>query len=394
MKVGASLAIDDAPRAAAVSAATEAVRRLGGKEPALAVVFASAHFSSQADAVLDAVHDAAAPRALIGCVAEAVVGPGWEVESEPAVSVWMASVAADVRTFHCTFHRSGDDGTFSGWPDDPAPAYLVIADPYTFPAELLLRSINDRAAFVVGGMASGGRAPGETRLFLDGDVVTSGAVGIALSGNVEVLALVSQGCRPIGRPLTVTRSEGNVIFELGGKAPLQRLQELYASLPEHDRALMSQGMLVGRVIDEYKTEFERGDFLVRGLIGADPNSGAIALGDSVGVGETIQFHVRDEASADEDLRATLKVARDSVGERRIAGGLLFTCNGRGSRMFSTPHHDAALIASELGNPPVAGFFCAGELGPIGGKNFVHGFTASMAIFSDDVDGEEANAAIP
>jgi small ligand-binding sensory domain FIST len=362
----------------------EAARRLGDREPTLAVVFASAHFAAQAEAVVDAVYEAASPHSLLGCVAEGVVGTAAEVEAEPAVSVWLARLEATVRTFHCRFGKTNDHPTFLGWPEEPAPAYLLIADPFTFPAELLLQSINERApgSFIAGGMASGARAPGHSRLFLDHSVVDSGAVGAALTGNVEVVALVSQGCRPIGPILTVTRSEGNVIFELAGKPPVQRIQELYASLPEHDRELMSEGLLVGRVIDEYKTEFERGDFLVRGVVGADANTGAIAVGDTLAVGETIQFHVRDEASADEDLRTTLKVARDKFGDRGIAGGLLFTCNGRGSRMFSTPDHDAALLAAELDNPPIAGFFCAGELGPVGTKNFLHGFTASMALFSE------------
>jgi len=319
-------------------------------------------------------------------VAEAVVGTGKEVESQPAVSVWLANLETKVRTFHCQYRQTNDHAAFSGWPEDPAGHYLLIADPFSFPADLLLRVMNERAPgspFIAGGMASGASRPGETRLFMDRKVMDSGAVGVALPGNVEVVALVSQGSRPIGQVLTVTRSEGNVISELGGKPPVQRAQELYASLPEHDRELMTEGLLVGRVIDEYKTEFERGDFLVRGVIGADPDSGAIAVGDAVAVGETIQFHVRDEASADEDLRTTLQVARDKVGDHRVAGGLLFTCNGRGSRMFSTPHHDAALLASELGDPPIAGFFCGGELGPVGSKNFLHGFTASMALFSED-----------
>jgi small ligand-binding sensory domain FIST len=262
---------------------------------------------------------------------------------------------------------------------------LLLVDPFSFPAEALLNFMNERAPGsppIAGGMASGGRGPGETRLFRDRQVLDSGAVGVALSGEVEVVALVSQGGRPIGPVLTVTRSEGNVIFELGGKPPVQQIQELYASLPEHDRELMTNGLLVGRVIDEYKTDFERGDFLVRGIVGADPESGAMAVGDAVAVGETIQFHVRDEASADEDLRSSLKDAREMIGDRNIAGGLLFTCNGRGSRMFSSPDHDAALLASELGNPPIAGFFCGGELGPVGSKNFLHGFTASMALFSE------------
>jgi small ligand-binding sensory domain FIST len=385
MKVGAALTTNSDARSAGVEATTEAARRLGDREQDLAVVFASAHFGPRADAVLDAVYEAASPRALIGCVAEAVVGTGREVESQPAVSVWLANLDAGVRTFHCGFDKRNGGGAFSGWPPDEAAAYLLIADPFSFPADLLLKQLNERtpgSALIVGGLASGGTAPGETRLFLDRNVVESGAVGVALTGNVEVVALVSQGCRPIGHPLTVTRADGNIILELGGQPPTQRIQELYASLPQHDRELMAQGLLVGRVIDEYKTDFERGDFLVRSVIGADPNSGAIAVGETVGVGETIQFHVRDEASADEDLRATLKVAQDRVGDRKIAGGLLFTCNGRGSRMFSTPDHDASLLASELDAAPIAGFFCAGEVGPVGSKTFLHGFTASMALFSE------------
>jgi small ligand-binding sensory domain FIST len=384
MKVGAALSTSPDARGAATEATMEAARRLGEREPSLAIVFASAHFAPQAETVVDAVHEAVTPQALAGCVAEGVVGTGREIELQPAVSVWLASLDTTVRTFHCRFTKNNGDAVLSGWPEQPAGAYLLIVDPFSFPASLLLDNMNERAqdSFIAGGVASGGSAPGETRLFMDHDVMDSGAVGVALSGNVDVVALVSQGCRPIGRVLTVTRSEGNVIFELGGKPPVGQIQDLYASLPEHDRELMTQGLLVGRVIDEYKTEFERGDFLVRGVVGADPDSGAIAIGDTIAVGETIQFHVRDEASADEDLRTTLKVARDKAGDRRIAGGLLFTCNGRGSRMFSTPDHDAALLASELDNPPIAGFFCAGELGPVGSKNFLHGFTASMALFSE------------
>ena len=382
MKVGAALAINPQARRAAAEATEEAARLLGESEPSLAIVFASAHFSSQAEAVVGAVHEAASPRALAGCVAEAVVGAGREIESQPAVSVWLASLDAKPRTFHCRVSTTNGDTTLSGWPPDPAGAYLLIADPFSFPAEMLLNVMNEGAPgspSIVGGLASGGTVPGETRLFLDQNVLSSGAVGVALTGQ-EVVALVSQGCRPIGPVLTVTRSEGNVILELGGLTPVERIQEMYASLPEHDRELVTQGLLIGRVIDEYKTDFERGDFLVRGVVGADPESGAIAIGDAVAVGETIQFHVRDESSADEDLRTALKVARDKAGGHGIAGGLLFTCNGRGSRMFSTPDHDAALLASELGDPPVAGFFCAGELGPIGSKSFLHGFTASMALF--------------
>jgi small ligand-binding sensory domain FIST len=173
-----------------------------------------------------------------------------------------------------------------------------------------------------------------------------------------------------------------VIFERGGRPPLTRLREMAAALPGRDQELLAEGVLLGVVIDEYRTEPGQGDFLVRGVLGADPDSGAIAVGDEIQVGQTVQFHVRDAASADEDLRRALERESAALGGRRPAGALLFTCNGRGSRMFPEPDHDAGLIATMLGDIPLAGFFCAGELGPVGGQNFLHTFTASIALFPD------------
>ena len=212
MKIGAALSTKPEARSAATEATLQAAHDLGEREPNLAIVFASAHFAPQAEAIVDAVHEAAAPPALAGCVAEGVVGTGKEVEEQPAVSVWLASLDTRVRTFHCQFSQIDGHAAFSGWPEGPAGAYLLIADPFSFPADLLLKSMNERAPaspFIAGGVASGGRSPGETRLFMDRKVMDSGAVGVALTGNVEVVALVSQGCRPIGQVLTVTRSEGN-----------------------------------------------------------------------------------------------------------------------------------------------------------------------------------------
>lgn len=364
-----------------MEAALQARRSLDGERPNLAVVFASAAHAPRAEAVVDAVHEAAGPEALLGCVAEAVIGGAREIEAEPSVSVWLAALPGEVETFEVQFAQIGDQGLFTGWPEK-AGAFLLIGDPFTFPADPFLRHLNEAVpgALVVGGMASGGGRPGETRLFLDRRVLEEGAVGARLQGPVEIVTLVSQGCRPVGQTYIVTRGEGNVILELAGRPPLQRLQELHASLPPPDQALLSRGLQLGRVIDEYKPEFERGDFLIRGLIGADAESGAVAVADMVEVGETIQFHVRDAASADEDLRTALARVRRKLAGRPSGGALLFTCNGRGSRMFATPDHDAGLVSQELGDPPVAGFFCAGEIGPVGGKNFLHGFTASMAVF--------------
>ena len=180
----------------------------------------------------------------------------------------------------------------------------------------------------------------------------------------------------------MTRANQNVIQELGGKPPLAQLQELFPSLTPAEKMLIQRGLHVGRVINEYQERFGRGDFLIRNVIGADPDSGAMAIGDYVRTGQTVQFHVRDAASADEDL--SLLLSQQQSGASPPAGGLLFTCNGRGTRLFDQPHHDAALVRRFWNNLPLAGFFAQGELGPVGGKNFVHGFTASLVLFSADV----------
>ncbi len=191
---------------------------------------------------------------------------------------------------------------------------------------------------------------------------------------VTVETVVSQGCRPIGQPFTVTGADGNVVLGLGGQPALARLQELASEATEEDRELLRRGLQVGLVVNEHQVEFSRGDFLVRNVLGADPDAGSITVGDRVTVGQTLQFQVRDRAAADEDLRALLE-------QRDAAGALLFTCNGRGQHLFGAPDHDSGTVAELLGPVATAGAFCAGELGPIGGRNFLHGFTASLALFS-------------
>jgi small ligand-binding sensory domain FIST len=379
VRAGSGLSKLQGARPAATEASLAARAPLEGDEADLAVVFASPHFSAEAETIVDAVHEVMAPRHLIGCVAEAVLGGSEEVEGKPAVSVWAAHLPGGAETFFLEYSESG----FSGWPERSNGSFLLLCDPFSFPADALLTELNDRhpEAVVIGGLASGGHGPGASRLFRDRTVVSSGAVA-ARVGGLEVRTLVSQGCRPIGRTYVVTRAEHNVIHELGGKPALERVRELYAHANEQDRGLLTQGLLIGRVIDEYKPEFGRGDFLVRTVIGGDPETGAMAIGDVVSVGQTIQFHVRDASTADEDLQQMLDQAVRSLQGRSPGGALLFTCNGRGSRLFETPNHDAALIAGRLGVSALAGFFCAGEVGPIGGKNFVHGFTASLAMFCE------------
>jgi small ligand-binding sensory domain FIST len=382
VKAGGALVLAADPAAAARRAVSEARAALGDSSPSFAVLFASEHFFGSAETLIAAVAEETGQVPLIGCVAEAVAGGSREVESEPAVSLWLAADLGPVETFAMEFVGTPSGGAFGGYQfEQTAGIRLMICDPFTFPVSDLLAHLNEHVpgATVMGGMASGGLQLRQSRLFLDGRVLSHGAVGASLP-QAEVHALVAQGCRPVGNPYTTTRADGNVIFELGGRPPLERLRDLAAALPTRDRELLAQGVHLGMVIDEYQAEPGQGDFLIRGVAGVDPESGAIAVGDEVAVGQTVQFHVRDAGSADEDLRRTLEREAAALGTRRAAGALLFTCNGRGSRLFAEPDHDAGLLAEVLGKIPVAGFFCAGELGPVGGQNFLHAYTASIALF--------------
>jgi small ligand-binding sensory domain FIST len=267
--------------------------------------------------------------------------------------------------------------------DPKQSALLVLGDPYTFPADVFLEQLNEEYAGlpVTGGMASGVRGPGECRLIRGGEVMPGGAVGVLLQGLPGLRTVVSQGCRPVGRAMVITRGQDNIITELGGKPPLARLQEMWQELDAADRNLVQQGLHLGLVINEYQGAFRRGDFLVRNVVGIDRDTGALAVTDRVRVGQTVQFHVRDAASADDDLRALLRAdGQEHAG--RPGGALLFTCNGRGTRMFPTPNHDVQALHQEIGAVPVAGFFAQGELGPVTGQNFMHGFTASVVLFGE------------
>ena len=385
MKAGGALVLTADPGVAATRAVAQATAALEDAPASLAVLFASAHFLGSAEALVAAVAEQTGPLPLIGCVGEAVAGGPREVESEPAVSLWLGAGLGPVESFAMDFVRTSSGGAYGGYqfPPQAAGVHLMICDPFTFPADGLLSHLNEQrpGAVVMGGMASAALRSRQSRLFLDDRVLYRGAVGVHLP-QAEVHPLVAQGCRPVGDAYIITGAEGNVIGELGGRPPLVRLREMAAALPARDQELLAEGVLLGVVIDEYRAEPGQGDFLVRGVIGADPDSGAIAVGDEIQVGQTVQFHVRDAASADEDLRRALARESAALGGRRLAGALLFTCNGRGSRMFAEPDHDAGLIAAMLGDIPLAGFFCAGELGPVGGQNFLHTFTASIALFPD------------
>lgn len=376
MPFAAALSEHPVPATAVAEVAGQVLEDLG-PAPDLAVLFVTPPHAGALEDAAAALGDILRPGALLGCAAVSIVGTAREVERAPAVSLW-AGRFGPVQAVRLTW--AADGTVIDGWPDEPAfdpSALLLLGDPFSFPVDALFAQVAGRhpGLRVVGGNASGAVGPGGNRLVLDRRVHTSGAVGVLLGPGVEVDAVVSQGCRPIGRPYIVTRAEGNYIYELAGSPALERLVQMSTdAMSEADIDLIDRGLHLGQVIDEHKLDYERGDFLVRTVLGADQTNGAIAVDELVPVGATVQFHVRDAATADEDLRQLLS-------GRQADGALVFTCNGRGVHLFGAPDHDAQVLHERVG-APAAGFFAAGEFGPVGGRNFLHSFTASIALFRD------------
>jgi small ligand-binding sensory domain FIST len=362
-------------------ASADAARKLGAPCD-LCLLFAGAPHLGHGKWILSTVHQHLEPRHLIGCGAGGVVGAGREIEEGPAAAVWAASMPqAEISTHHFEVQQDEEGFRVLGLESlSPSDCMLVLADPYSFATEALLDQVNvlRPSMPVLGGLASAS-AVGSASLFRNGDVLNSGAVGCSLSG-VGVLPCVSQGAAPVGPEMTITAAHDNVIEELASRPAIERLREALGSLDAHEQQLAASGLMLGIVIDENKPEYERGDFLVRPIIAADGDAGTIALGERIRIGQTVRMHIRDGASADEDLRAALGAQAKALGSAQAAGALVFTCNGRGSHMFEIADHDATAIEDALG-VPAGGFFCAGEIGPVGGRNFLHGFTATLAVFA-------------
>jgi small ligand-binding sensory domain FIST len=363
----------------------------GGPSPAdLALVFASPDHAGALDRIAERVRGGGLARHVIGCTGESIVGEGREVEGSSALSIWAARLPGIALTpRRLTFDERGLLGWEAPAPDAPRPTLILLGDPFSYPTDPFLKQLNEEAqgVRVVGGMASASQVPRGNRLLLDGEVFEEGAVAVEVGGGLALRTVVSQGCRPVGRHLIVTRAERNVIRELGRRPALEVLREIFEELDDDDQERVQQGLHIGRVINEYQESFQRGDFLVRNVLGAD-DSGGIAINDLIRVGQTVEFHVRDADSADEDLRTLLENERLARPSARVRGALLFSCNGRGTRLFPESNHDVGLIDRLIGPVPVAGFFAMGELGPVGGQNFVHGFTASVVLF-EEPDGPSA-----
>ena len=352
----------------------------------LAFVFFSAHHASKASMISAMLQKELRVKVCLGCSGEGVISNAQEIETAAALTVWAACLP-DVKLtpLQLSVSQLQDQIRMPGWPDSGVEdsTFLLLADPFSTPMQEVLSVINDRypQSKVGGGLAGGGQDAGENRLLLNDQGFDGGVVGVQLSGPITVRTVTSQGCSPIGERFVVTRAEQNLIYELGGVSALKRLQDVFESMEGVQRSDAHRALHLGIVIDEHGSHFERGDFLVRNLIGADQQAGAVAIGDVIQEGQTVQFHLRDAKSASDDLHFLL--AADRLRHRSPPlGALLFSCCGRGEGLFGQPHHDIGVVQERLGPIPTAGFFAQGEIGSVGGRNFLHGYTASVVIFSE------------
>ncbi|NLV54207.1 MAG: histidine kinase [Acidimicrobiales bacterium] len=354
-----------------------------GDGPDLAALFVAPAFAGAVDEIAAVVRATLRPTHLLGAVSTTVIGPRREAEHGPAVSLWAARVG---RVHPVRIAARPVDGgvQVSGVPAvgrDVDRTLLLLGDPFTLPAEGLLTTMADDLPHltVVGGLPAAPGGPGSTRLLLDDEVHSDGAVGVLLPESASPRTFVAQGCRPVGEPMIVTAADGNVLVELAGRPALDQMYAVGRGLEDDDdRSRFEQGPQVGIVVDETRSTFAAGDFLVRSIVGLDADRRAIALGPRVEVGTTVQFQVRDPRAAADVLGAELSARVDGPGDR---GALVFACNGRGYPFFGVPDHDAELVTDLVG-PAVAGLACAGELGPIGDRNHVHAHSATVLLTGD------------
>lgn len=355
----------------------------------LGLVFMSPDFFPYAEQTLEILRVHGRIPLLAGCSGAGLIVNGEELESASGIVLGLYSLpGAELKGFHFTPSQVEEATSGSFWRsatgiESPGPnGWLVFHDPFHMDADNWIRWWNDAYAPVptFGGAASGIFSDQTTQVYLNGEVFEEGIVAISVGGDVTLSGVVSQGCTPIGEPWTLTRVEQNLIHQIANRPAYAVLAETFQKLPPADQQKARGNLLIGLAVNEYLEDFHRGDFLVRPLIGGDPTSGILAVGALPRAGQTMQFQRRDAAAASEDMHELLAHAKDDADERPIYGGCLCCCNGRGKNLFGTPNHDAELTQRELGPIGVSGFFCAGEIGPVGKKSFLHGFTAALALF--------------
>jgi small ligand-binding sensory domain FIST len=364
-------------------------RELSAPGVTLGLVFVTTGLMDDAEQLLEVIRVHAQVPLLLGCSSPGLIAGGKELEEAEGIALGLYYLpGADLQAYRFTqaeveeangpaywHHETGVD-------PDQCNGWLVFADPFHLDAERWLASWDEayRPAPILGGLAGGDFANHRTQVYWNGDVFEEGGVALNVGGQVRLASVISQGCTPVGETWTITRAERNLIHHIGNRPAYEVLLETYNNLSAEEQQKTQGHLFVGLVVNEYLEDFGRGDFLIRNLLGADPKTGSLAVGARPRTGQTVQFQRRDPDSASEDLAGVLTAVREDLANYRVLGGCLCSCNGRGKRMFGRPHHDAELIQSELAPPGLAGFFCSGEIGPVGQRNFLHGFTAPLALF--------------
>ena len=371
-------------------AVAEVRAELGDSQPDLAAVFVSPHHAQGYERVSSLVAKTLGPRVLLGCSGGGVIGGGQEVEYRPGFSLTAAALpGVEILPFHVEEGTLPDqDAAPEAWEGlvgttaASQPHFLLLADPFTFPAERLVQGLDYAfsASIKIGGLASGAQRPGGNALFLGDQLHGSGAIGVALQGNIAVEAIVAQGCRPVGPVMRITRCAHNMLIELDDRPAVEALRTLFHTMSEEDQTLASHSLFLGIAMDTLQDEPDLGDFLVRNLMGMDPRTGALAIGEMLQEGQQVRFHLRDATTSGEELDGLLaRYAGDRPGAPDW-GSLLFSCLGRGEGLYGVPNHDSDLFRRYVGRIPLGGFFCNGEIGPVGGTTFLHGYTSSFGIF--------------
>ena len=361
-----------------------------GERLDLAVAFISPHYEDSYDRVADLMPESLGAKHVFGCSGGGVIGNGLEIEQRAGISITAAVLPnVDIKPFHLQSDRMPDlDAGPDKWEDmigvpaDKDPHFVMIADPYSFPVQDLLLGMDYAypRATKIGGLASGASRQGGNALFLDGEVLRFGAIGLALDGNITVDTVVAQGCRPIGSPMRISKSDRNMLLELDGQPPMEVLRNMLQVLPDRDQELLRHSLFLGVVTDEFIENPAQGDFLIRNVVGMDQNTSALAIGEMLKEGQLVQFHLRDAETSTDDLQAVLTRYANEHRENDIPGALLFSCLGRGQYLYGKPNHDTDMFREKLGEVPLGGFFCNGEIGPVSGTTFLHGYTSSFGLF--------------
>ncbi|GJL79148.1 MAG: hypothetical protein NPINA01_21370 [Nitrospinaceae bacterium] len=403
MKWASAISTQDTIEACIEEATQSIKKQLSGKLADLTIVFVSPHFAGDYQKIPLIIRERMEPGLFFGCSGGGIIGAGKEVEQQPAFSITAAHLpGVKVQPVQTDTLELPDQDTGPGvWRDwlgvsaESHPHFIFLADPFSFRGEEFLAGLDFAYpnSKKVGGLASGAQTQGGNALYLGNEIYSEGLVGVALSGNIELDTIVAQGCRPIGQPLKITQCQQNMLQKLDNAPPMEVLQEINETLNENDRNLMKTSLFLGIEMDPLKDDPQRGDFLIRNLMGVDHQSGALAIGAMLREGQLVQFHLRDKVMSAEDLDVMLNRYHSGGKADDACGALLFSCLGRGQYLYGKPNHDTDMFRDKMGEIPLGGFFCNGEIGPVGNTTFLHGYTSSFGIFRpqpEKVEGEQVS----